>query len=223
MSGMRFEDANEMLRPGYQPFESGYQELEDGKWIVAGLTRMAGCRAKMIHWWFGWLGDISWYRLWHPVDHVSSAWEGRVDGNYIGAAHLVEEHLGGRDTPIERLRVSFHEPSETFDPVKYKEAGAFAVCARPGLLDAPIHVGRMCHFVRDTDYGCEMRSRFWLGEIAHRDPTVTIPEPVVREQRKKNVTPDFCRRLHRHCVEEMGYLADILPTLYKRVTLDNVF
>ena len=50
--GMRFEDANEMLKPGYQPFESGYQELEDGKWVVAGLTRMAGCRAKMVDWWF---------------------------------------------------------------------------------------------------------------------------------------------------------------------------
>ena len=116
MSGMRFEDANEMLKPGYQPFESGYQELGDGKWVVAGLTRMVGSRAKMIHWWFGWLGDI-----------------------------------------------------------------------------------------------------------AHRDPTVTIPEAVVRQKRQENLTPDFARRLHTHCVEEMGYLADILPTLYKRVTLDNSF
>ena len=33
---MRFEDANEMLKPGYLPFESGYQEIEDGKWVVAG-------------------------------------------------------------------------------------------------------------------------------------------------------------------------------------------
>ena len=48
----------------------------------------------------------------------------------------------------------------------------FAVCARPGLLDAPINLGRMTHFIRDTDYGCEMRSRFWLGDISHRDPTV---------------------------------------------------
>ena len=45
---MRFEDANEMLKPGYLPFESGYQEIEDGKWVVAGLTRMPGCRAKMV-------------------------------------------------------------------------------------------------------------------------------------------------------------------------------
>jgi hypothetical protein len=68
-----------------------------------------------------------------------------------------------------------------------------------------------------------MRSRFWLGDIQHRDPTVTIPESKVREMRKANITLDFVRRLHQHCVEEMGYLAEILPTLYKRMTLDNTF
>jgi DAPG hydrolase-like protein len=37
---MRFEDANDLLKPGYLPFESGYQEIGVGKWVVAGLTRM---------------------------------------------------------------------------------------------------------------------------------------------------------------------------------------
>ncbi len=172
---MRFEDANEMLRPGYLPFESGYQELEDGKWVVAGLTRMPGCRAKMVDWWFSWLGDIDWYRLWHPRDHVYSAWENRVDGKYIGGSHLVHEYLAGKDGPLFKLRIDFHDPSETFDARLYKNSGALAVCARPGLLEAPIHTGRMTHFVRNTDYGCEMRSRFWLGLIAHRDPDGHTP------------------------------------------------
>jgi hypothetical protein len=52
---------------------------------------------------------------------------------------------------------------------------------------------------------------------------VTIPESKVREMRQANITPDFARRLHQHCVEEMGYLAEILPPLYKRVTLDDTF
>ena len=117
---MRFEDANEMLKPGYLPFESGYQELEDGKWVVAGLTRMPGCRAKMVDWWFSWLGDIEWYRLWHPRDHVYSGWENRVSGKYIGASHLVHEYLAGKDGPLYKLRVSFREPSETFDSTLYR-------------------------------------------------------------------------------------------------------
>jgi hypothetical protein len=92
-----------------------------------------------------------------------------------------------------------------------------------GLLEEPIHVGQMCHFLRDTDYGCEMRSRFWLGMISHRDPAVTIPDAEVREMRKTNLDADFARRLHQHCVEEMGYLAEVLPVLYRRETLDNTF
>jgi DAPG hydrolase PhiG domain len=220
---MRFEEANELLRPGYLPFESGYQELDDGKWVVAARTRMPGCRAKMVNWWFSWLGDIQWYRLWHPTDHVYSGWENRLDGNYIGASHLVHEYLAGQDGPLYKLRVDFYDPLETFDGEKYRASSALAVCARPGLLEAPIHVGRMCHLVRNTDYGCEMRSRFWLGMISHRDPIITLPETQVRQMRAENLDAEFSRRLHQHSVEEMGYLAEILPTLYKRVTLDNSF
>jgi len=39
---MRFEDANDLLKPGYLPFESGYREIEDGKWVVASFTRTTG-------------------------------------------------------------------------------------------------------------------------------------------------------------------------------------
>ena len=108
--GLRFEDANDMLRPGYLPFESGYQELEDGKWVVAGLTRMPGCRAKMVDWWFSWLGDISWYRLWHPTDHVYSGWENRVDGKYIGASRVVTNISPARTAPFTSYVWTFTTP-----------------------------------------------------------------------------------------------------------------
>jgi hypothetical protein len=76
---MRFEDANDLLRPGYLPFESGYQELQDGKRVVAGLTRMPGCRAKMVDWWFSWLGDIDWYRrLARCLCYGASGWRSRA-------------------------------------------------------------------------------------------------------------------------------------------------
>ena len=173
---------------------------------------MPGCRAKMIDWWFSWLGDTQWYRLWHPTDHIYSGWEDRVEGRYVGASHIVHEHFAGADGPLHKLRISFHDPEEIFDKAQYRASGHFAVCARPGPLEAPISTGRMCHFIRDTDYGCEMRSRFWLGTISHRDPTVAIPEAQVREMRKANLDHEFARRLHQHCVEEMGYLAEIYPS-----------
>ena len=220
---MDFKEANRLLDPGYLAFESGYQDGADGKVTVAALTRMRGCRAKMVDWWFTWLGGIEHYKWWHPTDHVSSAWENRVDGKYVGAHHLVEEYLAGSDGPLFSLRISFHEPTEIFDAARYRASGSLAVCARIGEQDAPAYAGRMCHFVRDTDYGCEMRSRFWLGEIEARDPTVVIPEERKREIRAARLNTEFARRLHQHATEEMGYLAEILPVLYRRETQDNTF
>jgi hypothetical protein len=31
--------------------------------------------------------------------------------------------------------------------------------------DKPLKIGHMIHFIRDTEDGCEMRSRFWTGDI----------------------------------------------------------
>lgn len=220
---MEFEAANDLLSPGYLPFESGYRDLSDGKMLVAALTRMPGCRAKMVDWWFSYLGGTEQYKLWHPTDHVFSDWEGRVDGKYIGASHLVHEYLAGDSGPLYKLRINFHEPSETFDRIRYKESGAMAVCARIGELDAPVSFGRMCHYVRNTDYGCEMRSRFWLGLVESRDPAVQISEEQILEMRHAKLNQDLARRLHQHAAEEMGYLSEVLPTMYRRLTLDNAF
>ena len=49
---MDITEVNDLLEPGYLPFESGYRDLGDGRKVVAALTRMPGCRAKMVHWWF---------------------------------------------------------------------------------------------------------------------------------------------------------------------------
>ena len=39
--------------------------------------------------------------------------------------------------------------------------------------------------------------------------------------RRANVTPDLARRLHQHATEEMGYLADLLPVLYRQIHLQD--
>jgi len=66
-----------------------------------------------------------------------------------------------------------------------------------------------------------MRSRFWLGSIESRDPNVAFTDEQIRVMRQSNVNEELARRLHQHATEEMGYLAEILPMLYKRVTQDN--
>jgi hypothetical protein len=66
-----------------------------------------------------------------------------------------------------------------------------------------------------------MRSRFWLGHVAKRDGNETIRsfEGFVGNMAlvrlfliKQQVDPED---LKRHAIEEMTYLAELLPSLYK--------
>ena len=94
-----------------------------------------------------------------------------------------------------------------------------AICARIGLLDHPVNLVLMTHFVRNTMQRSEMRRRFILGHIESRDPDQPIPPDAARALRHENVTTDFARLPH-HATEEMSYLTEILPILYGQVTQD---
>jgi hypothetical protein len=192
---MRLEEVNQLMEPGYSPFETGYKRLSNGQMHIAALTRMPRCSGKMVDWWFGYAGDTGKYKLWHPADHIIGDWDKNWSpGHYIGASHLVHEYIGGE---ICKLKITFREPSDYFDTSRFKEAGVTAaICGRVGALEEDKQLGHLIHFVRDTDYGCQMRSRFWLFDA-----------------------PDeFGRALMTHNIQEMGYLADLLPDLYARET-----
>jgi hypothetical protein len=218
---MRFENINDLLNPGYLKVESGVIDFEDGFKTVCALTRMPGCKAKMVEWWFRWLGGTDQYKLWHPRDHLFSDWENRRADTHIGSSHLVHEYLAGDDGQIHKLRINFREPTEYFDRERYQSLDGVAICARSGSLEFPVDHGRTVHFVRNTDYGCEMRSRFFMGDIESRDPDVVFTDERKREARLARVTDDLARRLHQHASEEMGYLVALLPVLYRQVTGDS--
>ena len=220
---MRFDEINDLLKPGYLPIESGVVEYPDGMKTVCALTRMPRCRAKMVEWWFAWLGGTEQYKWWHPADHLFSDWENRTPGTHVGSSHLVHEYLAGSDGPVFKLRINFRDPLEFFDAARYRQLDGAAICARIGSLERPTNAGRMTHFVRNTDAGCEMRSRFFLGHIESREPGVTLDASQQAHIRAELVTSDLARRLHQHATEEMGYLADLLPILYRQITGDATF
>ena len=130
-----------------------------------------------------------------PHDHLVGDWDEHWrPGHYIGASHLVHEYIGDE---ITKLRITFREPSDFFDTTKFAEAKVgVAVCGNVGLLEEDVQLGHLIHFVRDTDFGCEMRSRFWLFDAEEK----------------------LGRNLMKHCIEEMGNLADLLPGLYAKET-----
>jgi len=220
---MRFAEANDLLNPGYLKIESGVVDYPDGFKTVCALARMPRCRAKMVEWWFRYLGGTEQYKLWHPTDHLFSDWEERKAGTHIGSSHLVHEYLAGSDGPNYKLRINFRDPSEFYDTARYAKLNGAAICARIGSLEQPVNFARMTHCVRNTDAGCEMRSRFFLGHIESRDPSQPISDAEAAEIRRERVTDELARRLHQHCTEEMSYLAELLPIMYRQVTGDTSF
>jgi hypothetical protein len=75
----------------------------------------------------------------------------------------------------------------------------------------------LIHLVRGTGEGCEMRSRFWVGEAHLR----TLPEPnpidrILRARlvRRMMIPERLGRDLLVHCAEEMNHLASFLPALF---------
>jgi hypothetical protein len=204
---MLLADVNLLLEPGYLPLESGFVRLDDGQLHVAALTTMVGCKGAMVDWWFGYLRTTEQYKRWHPKDHVWCEWVGeRGTGRYVGGTHNVHEYIGGE---LMKLKIYFREPADYLDVARFAKAGvSTAVCGRTGSLDVPLWAGHVIHLVRDTDYGCEMRSRFWLGDV---DPVEVIGTP---EQRAAMFPDRLGAGLLKHCQEEMGYLAEFLPALY---------
>jgi hypothetical protein len=146
----------------------------------------------MVDWWFNYLDTTEKYEIWEPKSHISLEWdENWKPGHYIGAAAIVKQDIEG---DISSARIHFHDPSEFLDT--YLPEGsetATAICANVYDLEK-IPLCRFIHFVRDTDFGCEMRSRFWLFKASDLE----------------------AMGLMKYCMEEMGRLADILPGLYAR-------
>ena len=198
-------------------FESGVRRLRDGTVEVASLVSMPGVTSDMFRWWFSdYLQTTEHYRMWHPEDHVWMGWEHKTLGEITGSHHLVHEYIGGE---LMKLRIQFAWPQEIlgYDPT---DENTVAICARVGELESSLNIAEMCHVARNTPSGAELRSRFWLGVISDREAvgwqnlllSLLANNPISRQFA---VSEAEGIDLHKHCMEEMSYLADLLPVIYK--------
>ena len=171
----------------------------------------------MFRWWFSdYLQTTEHYRMWHPEDHVWMGWEHKTLGEITGSHHLVHEYIGGE---LMKLRIQFAWPQEIlgYDPT---DENTVAICARVGELESSLNIAEMCHVARNTPSGAELRSRFWLGVISDREAagwqnfllSLLANNPISRQFA---VSETEGINLHKHCMEEMSYLADLLPAIYK--------
>ncbi|MEM7327500.1 MAG: hypothetical protein AAF437_02095 [Pseudomonadota bacterium] len=205
---------------GEPDFKTEVKRLPNGIYEVSALTPMPGVTPEMVRWWFAdYMQTSEHYQRWYPGAHVWMDWENKVPGEYVGASHLVHEYIGD---DMQKLRIQFVPPEDILRDVALRD-GDVAVCAKPGLLEQPINGGQMCHIIRATEDGAEMRSRFWLGMVAKRDGNEQVGsiEGMVANTylaRKLGVSKAAAVDLMNHCTEEMSILAGFLPDLYAAET-----
>jgi hypothetical protein len=214
--------AADIVRDGYSPVETGYGKTGNGEIWVACLTDMPRVEPKMWDWWFGWHSkESARYKLWHPDAHAYAALRyDRADSTtltdqqkYLNNTSYVDEIIGGH---LDQLAISFQSPLRYgIDP---KQFDGTVVCGTVGTALVPVNIGQLCHQVRRTATGSEMRSRFYLNVPGTRAlDTAAIACAVKRgPSLPKNITFDlaFGAALLKHCGEEMNHLAQFLPELY---------
>jgi len=224
--GFPHEQAGQLLAPGYLPLETGYTRLANGQVFVSVLTHMPGVTGEMIDWWFGWHGiENERYKLWHPRAHMKTSMKNPLSAEpgltdcekYVGNVSYVEEYIGGENLPIS---IAFQTPAENYlDEAGFAQAGIqTAVCARVGITKSNLNFSRLIHLIRETEDGCEMRSRFWLGDVAFG----ALPERNIvnrllgsRFIARRAASLETGRDLLVHCSMEMNHLASFLPDLYR--------
>ena len=203
----------------YIGFESGIRNLQDGTVEVSSLVRMPEVTPHMFLWWFtDYLQTTQHYKMWHPEDHVWMQWENKKVGEIIGSHHLVHEYIGGE---MMKLRIQFISPEEIlgYDP---NDQNTAVLCAKVGLLEVGLNIAEMCHVAKKKVWGSELRSIFWLGVVSNQSSESYLDRFIFSwlannfVVRKFTVSKSEGLALHKHCSEEMTYLAEFLPTLYKQ-------
>jgi hypothetical protein len=222
--GFPVTQADLLLEPGYLPLENGFTRLANGQVFVAVLTKMPRVTSKMIDWWFGWhYMESQRYKLWHPRAHVLNRAE-RMIGDDLGLSdrekylhnpNYVTEYVGG---DLLDISIAFSEASDFLDVSRFEAAHVgTAICGVVSYQSSPLVFGLIIHLIRETEDGCEMRSRFWLGKIELKGvPAAGLLSKITgsRFVAKLAVPIQLGRDMVVHCAAEMNHLASFLPDLF---------
>lgn len=208
--GLHINDMNKLFEDGYLDGEFGMYQLSDGGMVVANLTDMPGVTPEMFDWWFAWHGlDSLRYTIWDKDDHfycqtqnVEQALDESLSlrERFWNTTHEIKETFMGGDEEPKSAFLHFVKPTDIgFDEKLYNEFKGTIICT-PGPAV-------MSHFLRPTENGSELRTRFWFGYKRNEDGKYEHIEGF----------PTFemmGRALLYHNVKEFTHLAKILPLVY---------
>lgn len=209
----RATDLNKLFDEGYMYGEIGYTQFEDGTAMLANHTLMPGVTPEMFDWWFAWHGlEPLRYKIWCHDEHhqaITRNPEKARDSSlsmkerYWDTVHDVKEAMTP-EGPVLNITINFRNPADIgFDKEKLKTFKGTIVCA--GNEHAPVI---MVHFVRPTDGGAELRTRFWTGwGVRDGKPFKMLPDGA-------KIPTDGIKELLMHNIKEFTNLAAILPLVY---------
>ena len=224
--GMEIDERNHLFDKKIEKGEVGIFPLKAGGYCVANTTKYKGVTGEMLQWWFGWHAtDPLRYSIWDPYDHYGLEIS-EEDRAYIldpntsipdkcrNVHHKVLESLKAGEKPS-TIHIYFADPADLgYDKSRiFTEDCSFFVCANAHIVTPAILPNMpvvMTHMAVDTEDGCELRSRFWMGYkiengVAKRGG---FPEFLL-----KKLTGIF-EKLLAHNFYEYTNLGAILPQVY---------
>ena len=222
--GYPIEERDRVLEPGYELMENGYTRLDNGQIFVSHLCKMPGVKPYMFDWWMGWHHvEPQRYKLWSPTAHHIN----RVDDalgdvtdvpdrkKWAGMTHHVLEYMGNDLTPLVAV---FDDQSAFYDVEKFHNLGnSLAVGGTISYDGKGISFGTMIHNFRETEDGCEMRTRTWLGAIEFTGlPKKGLINQLVSSKfvAKHAVPIELGRDCLVHLGQEYNHLSTFLADIY---------
>jgi hypothetical protein len=210
-NGLPISEISKMLDEGYLPMENGYTQFKDGSGYVAVNIQFPKATGEMLDWWFDWVGyDTMRYKIWYPGLHASALYENYEEPDTFSISKFVLEHPEGKTKhtieamrqgqDLQDLQITFVNPEQFgLDNAKLG-VNQWAICGN--VKSGKYTVVQMVHFVRKTEDGVEMRSRFWVGNEL---PWIA---------RKIGVSKESLSDLAHHCLTEYTQLASFIPEVY---------
>ncbi len=186
----------------------GRYDIVPGGWLTKTVIvnqEILGITPDMLDWWWDNINTTSRYRGWHPTAHVSFSWKvppsqpDRLDYS-VGAVQLVREYIGPY---ANNLLITWLDPSEAEGKVEYDHW----IVAKTDLKElSGILPQRLIHEYQsnETGDGIVMRSTFTV--------------PVFFDW----IMPGFSKSLGEHAIQEMHFLPNFLPAMFKQEYENNL-
>ena len=217
---------NKVLEVGHSKGHTGYGILENGTLYSASLTKFPNCTPKMFEWWMWWHAvEPERYLLWHPYSHVSADYTNREVLTSPGLSHR-ERYMGNTSLITEYLNevksdvaIDFINPLEMgLDDARLEEANiktsfsGYVYFAKPR-----VKIGTMLHLVKVIEGGCELISRYYLGDqmgVKVAGKEIEFPHFIKNAMLTKSGSLQAAYAQVMHDQIEYTNLASILPDLF---------